>query len=367
MREQTAPTPAEIGEELKVELQWQGRCLSVLTVAAIGLMLYVLRPVLVPFVVAVFVTVGLKPLLALLQHRLLPSRLGAVTVAFLLGVALLLILGGAVASSINQLTNDDAYRQSAVDATEKLAVIGERVGLLSGPAEDDPNSGVTAVGQLQSAVRQGVELGRKWLVEGMLSLSGSLGIVLIYMYFLLLGASEATEERGGLWLMIEGKIREYIVLKTVISAATGVAVWLSLAFFGVPLAFLMGLLTFLLNYIPNFGPLVTCVLPLPLIWLSPELSLVAMIAATLLACGVQLVGGNVIEPRMMGSSFELHPIVVLLALMIWFAIWGFVGMLLSVPMTAALKVVLQRIDRTESIARLMGGDLSALSIGRGTD
>ena len=74
----------------------------------------------------------------------------------------------------------------------------------------------------------------------------------------------------------------------------------SLCLFGVPLAILMGLLTFLLNYIPNFGPLVTCILPLPLIWLSPELSLVAMIAASVLACGVQLVGGNVIE-TMRGS------------------------------------------------------------------
>ena len=127
----------------------------------------------------------------------------------------------------------------------------------------------------------------------------------------------------------------------------------------------MGLLTFLLNYIPNFGPLVTCILPLPLIWLSPDLSLTAMIAVSILVCGVQFVSGNVIEPRMMGSSFDLHPIVVLLALMLWYAIWGFVGMLLAVPITASLKVFLERIPRTEAVARLMAGDLSRLKVGSG--
>jgi len=89
-----------------------------------------------------------------------------------------------------------------------------------------------------------------------------------------------------------------------------------------------------------------------------------MVSATLLACGVQIIGGNVVEPRMMGSSFDLHPIVVMLALMAWYAIWGFVGMLLAVPMTASLKVILERIERTAPIARLMAGDLRWLDLGR---
>ncbi len=102
---------------------------------------------------------------------------------------------------------------------------------------------------------------------------------------------------------------------------------------------------------------------LPLVWLSPDVCVASMVAASVLSCGVQLVVGNVVEPRLMGSSFELHPIVVLLALMIWYALWGFVWMLLSVPMTAALKVVLQRIERTKGIALLMEGQLTVLTMG----
>ena len=350
-------------EAVTAELRWQGRCLSVLATSAVGVMLYLLRPVLVPFVVAVFLTVGLKPILSLLERRLLPSRLAAVTAAFFFGVVLLLLLGVAVASSIDQLANDDSYQRRVIAATERVANVAEHFGLLPEPVADESAAALSSSARLRLAVRQLAKSAEQFVLSGMAALSSSLGVVLIYMFFLLLGASESTSQNSELWGMIEGKLRQYIVLKTFISIGTGVAVWVVLAFFRVPLALPMGLLTFLLNYIPNFGPLVTCVLPLPLIWLSPNLSLLSMVTASVLSCGVQLVGGNVIEPRMMGSSFDLHPIVVLLSLMLWYAIWGFVGMLLAVPMTAALKVILQRIERTEPIARLMAGDLTAISVG----
>jgi AI-2 transport protein TqsA len=347
---------------LESDLRWSSRCLSIIATATIGLLLYVLRPVLAPFVVAVFFTVALRPILDVLQTRLHLSRLAAVATAFLVGVVLLLILGFAIASSIDQLANNDAYQQRAIEATERLASLAERLGIL--PSEDPASEVYTSsVARLQSMIRRGSKTAQDWLLMGMVSISGSIGVVIVYMLFLLLGASASSKSDSEIWNLIEGKLREYIVLKTVISAGTGIVVWAVLALFGVPLAMLMGLLTFLLNYVPNFGPLITCLLPLPLIWLSPDLSVGAMIVASLLACGVQMVGGNVVEPRMMGSSFELHPIVVLLALMLWYSIWGFVGMLLALPMTAALKVILERIDRTEFMARLMGGDLSGLQVG----
>lgn len=364
MPEQQPDLTQENIDGVRAELRWAGRCLSVLATATIGMVLYVLRPVLVPFVVAVFFTVGLKPALDLLQHRLRMNRLAAVSAVFLLGVGLLLVLGIAIGSSVDELVHNNAYQRRAVEVTEQLAVTAEQLGLLDLINDTDFEGQQSSLDRIRVLADAGAAKAQEWLLNGMASLSGSLGIVLIYMLFLLLGASHTYEQQGELWSMIEGKLREYIVLKTLISIGTGIAVWVVLAIFGVPLALLMGLLTFLLNYIPNFGPLVTCLLPLPLIWLSPDLSLPSMIAATVLSCGVQLVSGNVIETRMMGNSFELHPIVVLLVLMVWFAIWGFVGMLLAVPITAALKVILQRIDRTEPIARLMAGDLGALTLGQ---
>lgn len=364
MNQSEEPEPMVDMQALAADVRWASRCLSVIAAATIGLLLYLLRTVLDPFVLAIFFTVGLRPILDFLQKRLLPSRLVAATATFLVGVVLMLLLGWAVASSIDQLANDDAYQQRATAATERFASLVDQFGLLPTDSADGGEEELSSVSRLRSVLRQGAESLREWLLGGMVTLSGSLGIVLIYMFFLLLGASKPSNESSELWNLIEGKLREYIVLKTIISLGTGIAVWIVLSMFGVPLALLMGLLTFLLNYIPNFGPLVTCLLPLPLIWLSPELSLTSMVLATILVCGVQLVSGNVIEPRMMGSSFDLHPIVVMLALMVWYAIWGFVGMLLAVPITASLKVIFERVHRTEPVARLLAGDLSSFRVGQ---
>lgn len=358
-REKDQPTIAQ--QPMLEELAWASRCLSILAAATLGILLYLLRPVLVPFVIAIFLTVGLKPILDFLQNRLRANRIVAVVMAFFMGVALLMLLSLAVVYSIDQLANDDAYQRRAAEVTEQLASIAEYLGALPVPEEGDAQT--SAVMRFRSLVGQGVTSAQQWLLGGMISMSGTLGVVLIYMFFLLLGASSQANLGGDVSVMVLEKLRVYLVLKTLISLVTGIAVWGTMAIFGIPLAVLMGLLTFLLNYIPNFGPLVTCVLPLPLIWLSPELSLVSMTIATILVIGIQLVSGNVVEPRMMGSSFDLHPIVVMLALMLWFSSWGFVGMLLAVPITASIKVVLQRIRRTEPIALLMAGDLSVLQLG----
>ena len=127
-------------EIVATELRWQSLCLSVVAASTIGIMLYLLRPVLVPFVVAVFFTVGLSPILEILQRRLLPSRVAAVTAAFLLGVILLLLLFGTVTSSIDQLANDDAYQRRAVAVTEWIAPIAERLGLLPDVSDSSATS-----------------------------------------------------------------------------------------------------------------------------------------------------------------------------------------------------------------------------------
>ncbi|MEM6654762.1 MAG: AI-2E family transporter [Planctomycetota bacterium] len=391
------------------ELQWQSVCLLVLTVLAVGGALYFLRPVLVPFILAIFFAVGLSPLLDLIERRLKASRVGAVSIAFLLGLALVSLLGTAIGVSITALTADNAYRESAKNAVESIADFAVTIGLMPEAAggiteappgeadapqdnpdaprdnpdatESEPGSAADgtasaeqstdpAGGPLETnADRLATFLGdsadglKGWLVGEMASLLSTLSVVLLFMFFLLLGASGDVRPTEGPARVVEEKLREYVVLKTVISVFTGFAVWIVLLFFNVPLALVFGLLTFLFNFIPNFGPLVTCVLPLPVIWLNPGLSLVSKVIASVLVIGVQLISGNVVEPKVMGDSFDLHPIVVLLALLLWGAIWGFVGMLLAVPISAAIKILLQKMERTRPIAQVMGGDLAAIKFG----
>jgi AI-2 transport protein TqsA len=179
--------------------------------------------------------------------------------------------------------------------------------------------------------------------------------VLIFMFFLLLGGSTETIPRAGIWMEIESKMRSYLVTKTVISLFTGAVFGLALWLFGIPLAIVFALLAFLLNFIPNIGPIIACLLPLPLIILSPDLSLGAMIVVILLTSGIQFISGNVVEPKIMGDAFELHPVAILLTLMIWGMLWGIIGMILATPIMAAMKILLERFDRTRPIAEILAG------------
>jgi AI-2 transport protein TqsA len=147
---------------------------------------------------------------------------------------------------------------------------------------------------------------------------------------------------------------------TALSAACGVSVWLVLAAFGVQAAVLFGLLTFLLNFIPNIGSAIATVLPLPFIWMSPSLGIGGMILASVIPAAIQFVIGNFLQPNLMGNSMKLHPVVILMALIFWGMIWGIVGMFLAVPITSIIRIACDRHELTKPVAELMAGNLDAL-------
>jgi predicted PurR-regulated permease PerM len=193
------------------------------------------------------------------------------------------------------------------------------------------------------------------LSAALMDLLSSALMVLIFMFFLLLGDSAKALPKSGVWAQIESGIRNYIVAKTMISIITGATFGCVLWFFGVPLALVFGLLAFFLNYIPNIGPIIASLLPLPLILLHPDMSVFSMVVVIALTSGIQFVSGNVVEPKIMGDSFELHPVVILLTLMFWGMLWGIVGMFLATPITAAIKIFLEQFEHTRPIARWLEG------------
>jgi AI-2 transport protein TqsA len=121
------------------------------------------------------------------------------------------------------------------------------------------------------------------------------------------------------------------------------------------MALSFGVLAFLLNFIPNVGPIVASLLPIPLILLDPSGNIVWMVAVIAATATIQLISGNVVEPKLMGNSSDLHPVTILLALMFWGMMWGIIGMFLATPITAAIKIVLERFELTRPIASVMAG------------
>lgn len=152
---------------------------------------------------------------------------------------------------------------------------------------------------------------------------------------------------------INKSVQQYLGLKTLISLLTGVLVAISLALLQAPFPFLWGLLAFLLNFIPNIGSIVAGVPPV-LITLFDSGSITRTLLVAVSFVVIQTVVGNFVEPKVLGKGLDLSPLVVLFSLLFWGWLWGIPGMLLSVPLTAALKIGLEQFDRTKPIAIMLG-------------
>lgn len=328
------------------EQRIQTICLLIISTVAVAAALYWLRPVLVPFVLAVFIAYGLLPLVEFQARHLRLPQFVAVASTLVVGVVILGSLGLLISTSVSQLqANADAYQQ-------QIELLGAKVSALfpagTFRAEGNPFAQLP-LGNISSVLLQTTNAIVGLLSQGLL--------VLIFVLYLLLGG--ARQKAGGVWAEIETQIEHYIVTKALISLATGFLVGLTLAILGVDLALVFGLLAFLLNFIPSVGSIIATLLPVPVVVVSPDISTTTAVLAILLPSLIQIVIGNIIEPKVMGEALDLHPVVILMALIVWGMLWGVVGMLLATPMTAILKILFERLEPMAPVAQVLAGRLNA--------
>lgn len=173
-------------------------------------------------------------------------------------------------------------------------------------------------------------------------------LVILLASYILMERPEGSTVQGDApaFTEIEGMIKNYINLKTAISALTGFLVAVLLTVFSVPLGPIFGILAFLLNYIPNVGSVIACVLPLPIIILDndnlPETS--QKIMAFMGPALVQGYVGNALEPMLFGASLNLTAMSILLFLVIMAFLWGLCGAILSVPFLGIIKIACDHIE-----------------------
>jgi AI-2 transport protein TqsA len=203
------------------------------------------------------------------------------------------------------------------------------------------------------------------VVGALASVTGNVLTVTFYVIFILLEQAtfggkinrlfSKTEDRRRAKEMIarvSKDIQTYIGLKTFVSALTGGLSYLVMFFVGVDFAAFWAVLIFILNFIPYIGSLVGVVFP-ALLTLVQFDSLGPFFVTTTVLASVQLLVGNVIEPRLMGRSLNLSPLVILLSLAVFGQIWGIVGMVLSMPFMVIAMIVCAGFDATRPVAILM--------------
>lgn len=307
--------------------------------------LWYTRPVMVPFVLAIFITYLVSPLVDFLRVHLRMPKVVAVAVTMLVAAALLSLLVMLVVTSTGGLLdNIGLYRARIITLAERFTGILDRFGL-------DLGQDVIIQGLRELPVLTWVQAGAGTAVE--LVTSGVL--VMIFVIYLLIGR-HPNQLRTGIYAEIDLKVRRYIVVKVTTSAITGILTGTILALFGLDLALVFGMMAFLLNFIPSIGSVVSTLLPLPIALIQFE-SMTPIALVIVLPGIVQFTIGNVVEPLFMGEGLDLHPVTILISLVVWGLIWGVVGMLLAAPITAILRIVCARIAITRPVADLLAGRL----------
>ncbi|MCY1720237.1 AI-2E family transporter [Prolixibacteraceae bacterium Z1-6] len=203
------------------------------------------------------------------------------------------------------------------------------------------------------------------LLSALTGLFGNTFTVLLYLVFLLLEepifpkklkAMYPDKERynhvNALVNKIDHSIGNYIALKTVTSLLTGFLSYVALLFIGIDAPIFWAFLIFILNFIPTIGSLIATVFPALFAILqfgefTPGILVLSIVGT------IQMIVGNIVEPRLMGNTLNISPLVVFLTLAIWGVIWGISGMLLSVPITVILIIIMSEVPETRPFAILL--------------
>ena len=349
-------------DQSRADRRVQTACLLILTFIASGFALWALRPVLVPFVLALFFTYWLTPIIDVQVRRFHVHRWVAVAVTAILALSLLLGIGAIVGTSI-------------ASVSQRASVLAART-----PPTTQPDTAMVArLATWAASTRPGRWLGLRAdsevlkvpsqtaqdLVQGVIRettvIISNGTLVLVFVLFMLVGRGVKAPPRALLLIEIENRVKRYLVVIISMSVLTGLLVGASLSILNVQFAAVFGLLALLLNFIPTLGGIIATLLPIPVVVLSPEMSVTAKILAIAIPGGIQALLGA-IQPKIQGDALEIHPVAVIIAVVFFTTIWGIAGAFLATPLVAVIKIILEHLPATRSVAAVLGGDLTKLSL-----
>ncbi len=317
------------------------------------------QSVLVSFLVAVFFAIIGTPPVLWLERKRIPSVIAVLLVVAGM-ITILLIVGAIVGASINSFyTELPVYQtrlQGQVSAFQSFLITKGIRGM------DKILLGFVNPGAVMSLTAR--------LLAGLGSALSNIVLILLTVAFILFEASSFPVKLRAVlgdpqqafpqFTRFVGDIERYMVIKTLISLATGVIIGIWLSILGVDFPILWGFLAFLLNYVPNVGSTIAAV-PAVLLALI-QLGIGSAVMATAGYMAVNFILDNVIETRLMGRRLGLSTLVVFLSLIFWGSLLGPVGMVLCIPLTMTLKFACENNKGTQWIAVLLGPEAPAESI-----
>lgn len=310
------------------------------------------RPVVVPMLVAAFVAFACLPAVNKLRRWHVPKVL-AVTIVMISVVAVVSAIAAFVGTSLT------SFIQTLPVYQARLGVrLADLLAWFAARGFEVPDSA-----RLQDAIDPGAALGlvatlfngvRDTLTNGLLILL-TVAFILSEASSFRVKAQRAFHREGASFPQITAfttGMKQYLVIKTLVSLVTGtlVAVWL--AILGVDFPLLWGLLAFLMNYIPNIGSILAAIPATLLALVQLSLGVAILVAIGFLV--INLLMGNLIEPRWTGHGVGLSPLVVFFSLIFWGWVLGPMGLILSVPLSVTVKIALESSEETHWLAVFLG-------------
>jgi len=327
--------------------------LAICTAILVSVALYFARSIFAPFAFALFMVAIVWPLQSALQRKL-PQFVALFITLFVTAVVLILftsmVAWGFSVVAQWMIANAARFQAMYVQWTHWLE-----------------EHGIFIVGMISE------RFDVMWLIRVAQTVAGrinnTVGFAILAFVFMMLALLEAGDMRQRLASLkdrekgrelaeagekIGAKFRKYMLVRTQLSALTGVAVWAFALLTGLELAAAWGIIAFALNYIPFLGPWVATILP-ALFAIAQFDSWQPIVIIVLGLFAIQFTIGNYLEPLVAGAALSISPLAVIFAVFFWSFLWGIPGAFIGVPITIAILTLCELSPSSRWIATLLSG------------
>ncbi|MBN2781112.1 MAG: AI-2E family transporter [Candidatus Marinimicrobia bacterium] len=321
-----------------------------------------LRNIFIPLILAVFFAFMFSPMISFLTKKRVPNFVIILLLLVIVSVVLFLI-GTLVFASISSFAGEFPKYQDKLVLTFQNVLSQFKI-----PMEDAQYFFRSKVNWFELANRISLQSFITSTMGSFLDFIVSLILMILILLFIIAERKKLEERLAALILNFKGqnrpeiipeiqkKIQTYITRKTIISFGTAVSAMIIASFFKLDFIIIIGMITFLLNFIPSIGSIIATLFPMLIFLLQYGLNGNFLLVSTLLISS-QFLFGNVLDPRWLGQGLKLSPLFIIVSLFFWHWLWGPIGMIICVPLQSILGLILQYTGGFYALRAIMGETL----------
>lgn len=337
---------------------WIRDCLIFISLALMVICLKTLKEIFIPLFFAVFFTFLIAPIARFLRDRKIPNAITIILITVILlamiGLIILMLYAG-----FNSLAEQVPKYEARILAT--AISIGNSLGISSEEISNYMHPQLSYLKWLTQGSGNDMFTG---FMKNAFNLIMYITLMIIFVIFIVADHNRFAERiyrtisgqdkeiTHKMLFKIENQVIRYIVNKTMICLAAGILETLLMLLLGIDFPLIMGFLTFTFVFIPTIGPGIAIVIPsiIALLQYGWDWHIIAITAS--LTIGHTAIG-SIAEPKIMGDSLNLSPIIVIISLVFWAWIWGPIGMILAIPITSAMNIIMKEFQMTRSLSIIL--------------